>query len=328
MELRHLRYFSAVAEQLSFRKAAQTLQTSHPSLCQQIKDLESELGTRLFERKRNKIALTEPGRAFLAGARQTLKSAVDAVEVTRRASLGYLGQLRIGVIGLSCPEILRQMISAFRQRFRNVQITLVQQKNNEGIDSLLSRTHVALGFLSRDFTKNAVTKWKSETLATASIEIASSFFDLSRNGVTLTDVQSQTFLIPDRSYAPDYFEWSSPVFTSLQSALPRMNAVESAESLFTMLRAGAGVALLSPLHIQNRSEGLSLTRLFEPEVEFTLSIVWDDRSEDLLLHNFLALSRELNGSTELRPFDVPEACSWQAARSDQAPLFPSARRMP
>jgi len=57
------------------------------------------------------------------------------------------------------------MISAFRQRFRNVQITLVQQKNNEGIDSLLSRTQVALGFLSRDFTKNAVTKWKSETLA-------------------------------------------------------------------------------------------------------------------------------------------------------------------
>jgi DNA-binding transcriptional LysR family regulator len=48
-----------------------------------------------------------------------------------------------------------------------------------------------------------------------------------------------------------------------------MNAVESAESLFTMLRAGAGVALLSPLHIQNRSEGLSLTRLFEPEAEFT-----------------------------------------------------------
>src|SRR5258708_22310454 len=91
MELRHLRYFSAVAEQLSFRKAAQTLQTSHPSLCQQIKDLEHELGTRLFERKRNKIALTEPGRAFLAGARQTLKSAVDAVEVTRRASLGVLG---------------------------------------------------------------------------------------------------------------------------------------------------------------------------------------------------------------------------------------------
>ena len=87
------------------------------------------------------------------------------------------------------------------------------------------------------------------------------------------------------------------MFTSLESRLPRMNVVESAESLFTMLRAGAGVALLSPLHIQNRREGLSLTRLFEPEVEFTLSIVWDDRSEDLLLHNFLALSRELNEVT-------------------------------
>jgi DNA-binding transcriptional LysR family regulator len=81
-----------------------------------------------------------------------------------------------------------------------------------------------------------------------------------------------------------------------------MNAVESAESLFTMLRAGAGVALLSPLHIQNRSEGLSLTRLFEPEAEFTLSIVWDDRSKDLLLHNFLALSKELNSRHVIRRF--------------------------
>jgi hypothetical protein len=174
----------------------------------------------------------------------------------------------------------------FRSRWSN--------KNNEGLDSLLSRTQVAVGFLSHDFTKNAVTKWKSETLATASIGIASSFFDLSRNSVTLSDIQSQTFLIPDPSYAPDYFEWSSPLFTSLESALPRMNVVESEESLFTLFRAGAGVALLSPLHIQNRSEGLSLTRLFEPEAEFTLSIVWDDRREDLLLHNFLALSRELN----------------------------------
>jgi DNA-binding transcriptional LysR family regulator len=303
MELRHLRYFSAVAEQLSFRKAAQTLQTSHPSLCQQIKDLENELGIQLFERKGNKIALTEPGRAFLAGARQTLKSAVEAVELTRRTSLGYLGQLRIGIIGLSCPEILSRMICAFRQRFRNVQITLVQQKNGEGIDSLLSRTQVAVGFLSRDFTKGAVTKWKSETLATASMGIVSgsSFFDLGRNGVTLSDVQSQTFLVPDPGYAPDYSEWSSPLFTSFEPGLPRMNVVESSESLFTMLRAGTGVALLSPLHIQNRSEGLVLTRLFEPEIEFTLSIIWDDRSEDLLLHNFVALSRELNRAMEFRP---------------------------
>lgn len=304
MELRHLRYFSAVAEQLSFRKAAQTLQTSHPSLCQQIKDLENELGIQLFERKRNKIALTEPGRAFLAGARQTLKSAVEAVELTRRTSLGYSGQLRIGIIGLSCPEILSQLISAFRHRFRNVQITLVQQKNGEGIDSLLSRTQVAVGFLSRDLTRNAVTRWKSETLATATMGIVSgsSFFDLGRNGVSLRDVQSQTFLVPDPVYAPDYFEWSSPFFTSrLESGLPRMNVVESSESLFTMLRAGTGVALLAPLHIQNRSEGLVLTRLFEPEIEFTLSIIWDDRSEDLLLRNFLALSGELNSKMEFLP---------------------------
>ena len=79
MELRHLRYFAAVAEDLSFRRAARRLHVSHPSLSQQINDLENDLSLKLFKRNSRQVELTEVGRVFLAGARQTLSSAQKAV---------------------------------------------------------------------------------------------------------------------------------------------------------------------------------------------------------------------------------------------------------
>jgi LysR family hca operon transcriptional activator len=100
MELRRLRYFAAVAEDLSFRRAARRLHVSHPSLSQQIGDLEDELGLKLFKWNSRRVELTEAGRIFLAEARQTLSSAQRAVAQTQEVAKGERGRLVIGNIGL------------------------------------------------------------------------------------------------------------------------------------------------------------------------------------------------------------------------------------
>jgi DNA-binding transcriptional LysR family regulator len=95
-ELRHLRYFAAVAEELNFSRAAERLHMAQPPLSAAIRQLEGELGVDLFTRTSREVKLTDAGRAFLDGARRTLAEADRAVEDAKRAGAGELGRLRIG----------------------------------------------------------------------------------------------------------------------------------------------------------------------------------------------------------------------------------------
>jgi DNA-binding transcriptional LysR family regulator len=131
MELRHLRYFLAVADHQSFRKAARALNVSHPSLCAQIIDLEQEIGTRLFERAKRRVSLTDPGQTFLTGARGTLQCVVRTIETTQQVSRGLQGELRIANLGIMCPSYLAHLIRSFREHYPKVHVSIVQQRNVE-----------------------------------------------------------------------------------------------------------------------------------------------------------------------------------------------------
>src|SRR6266513_559644 len=98
MELRHLKYFVAVAEVLSFTKAAGKLHLAQPSLTRQIRDLEEEIGVRLLNRTKSQVSLTEEGRSFLVDARRILALAGESVLAVQRLSRGEIGQLNIAYL--------------------------------------------------------------------------------------------------------------------------------------------------------------------------------------------------------------------------------------
>ena len=114
MELRHLRYFVAVAEALSFRKAARRLSVSAAALSQQIADLENELGLKLLSRNSRRVDLTEVGRVFLGGARRMLGTAQEAVAQAQEAARGERGRLSIGSIGSLVHAFLPDALARFR----------------------------------------------------------------------------------------------------------------------------------------------------------------------------------------------------------------------
>ena len=124
VELRHLRYFVAVAEELNFTRAAARLRTAQPSLSQQIRRLEREVGVQLLERTNRRVQLTAAGRAFLREARELLNHADRAVQAAVRADAGQMGTLSVGVMPAAEIQILPRILPAVASRLPDVKLSL------------------------------------------------------------------------------------------------------------------------------------------------------------------------------------------------------------
>jgi len=124
IELRQLRQFIAVAEALSFRRAAERLRMAQPPLTTTVKRIEAELGVVLFERSSRVVRLTEPGRVFLEEARRTLAQAERAAESARRAAQGLAGNLRVTFVPTIAHNLLPRILRAFRQDHPRIHLDL------------------------------------------------------------------------------------------------------------------------------------------------------------------------------------------------------------
>lgn len=128
MELRHLRYFVRVASELHFGRAAEQLGISQPPLSQQIRQLEKELGVELFERSSRRVRLTLAGRLFLDEAKATLDRAEHAINVTRRAASGEIGELTIGLSASALfMPIFSESVADFRRLHPDVHLDLSER---------------------------------------------------------------------------------------------------------------------------------------------------------------------------------------------------------
>jgi LysR family transcriptional regulator, benzoate and cis,cis-muconate-responsive activator of ben and cat genes len=137
-ELRHLRYFVAVAEELNFSRAAVRLHMAQPPLSLAIRQLERELGAELFQRSTREVTLTEPGRAFLEGARRTLAEAERAVVSAQRAAAGDVGKLRLAFSWSARYETLPALGQAFRARHPDVELLAQEMWNAQMLPALRS----------------------------------------------------------------------------------------------------------------------------------------------------------------------------------------------
>ena len=147
MELRHLRYFIAVAEELHFTRAAQRLHIGQPPLSHAIQVLEADVGARLLERSKRWVRLTEAGRLFLADARKILALAEHAAETARRAERGEAGELRIGfTYSTPLTPLFADVINRYRQEFPQVTLTLHEMATLRQLDAIGERT-LDLGFI-------------------------------------------------------------------------------------------------------------------------------------------------------------------------------------
>ena len=140
MELRHLRYFVAVAEELNFTRAAERLHIAQPPLSTQIRLLEEEIGAQLFERDKRRVFLTQAGREMLGRARAILGAAEEAKKATRRAASGETGELHLGYAASAMfTELLPAVIRSFQKRFPAIQLHLHEMPSIDQLYAVYNR---------------------------------------------------------------------------------------------------------------------------------------------------------------------------------------------
>lgn len=146
IELRHLRYFVAVAEELHFGRAARRLHLAQPPLSQQIRKLEEIVGCPLFTRTSRAVRLTSAGTAFLERARHTLRKVEGDLEEARRVGRGEIGSLNVGFIGSGMLTPLPAMLGRYRKRFSEVNLQLREFYTASALQALRDGT-IDVGFL-------------------------------------------------------------------------------------------------------------------------------------------------------------------------------------
>ena len=139
MELRNLRYFVAVAEELNFRRAAKRLNLSQPPLTSQVRQLEEEIGATLLERDSHHVALTAAGVVFLESCRRLLRDAEVAAESARRAARGETGCLAIGFVPSLAYGVAPSLFRYYRRKFPKVSLTLSEMDTSRQLTELVAR---------------------------------------------------------------------------------------------------------------------------------------------------------------------------------------------
>ena len=247
MELRHLRYFLAVAEALNFTKAAALLRVAQPALSRRVQDLEDEIGVDLLKRSSRGVLLTAEGKVFLEKTRHILKLADESVEQVRALARGEEGELHIGYAPAPTVEILPPALAAFQKAFPRVRVLLHDCSEQELMEGLRNgRLELALMPCG---TGSQSVGLEFETLRSYPIcvAVAPAHRFARLKTITLGMVAAEPIIGFNRKDYPEYYVSLDRLFGPLGIKPRVVVECDSSSSLITEIETGRGVAIASPI---------------------------------------------------------------------------------
>ena len=275
MELRHLRYFVAVAEMENVSRAAmQRLHVSQPSLSRQIRDLEDEMGVQLLERTAKSVRLTEAGRAFLDEARAILKHTDDAVGKVRAIAGKTETELHIGDWPLATGRVMPALLRAYQQAMPNVKVKVHDwpvEKNIAGVRD----GRLQLAIILPPLKANALEELRFEELITARVCLAVSCDHpfARRHSVSLADAAREPFVGLTREEYPRYLEYLNAIFARVNDKPRLVEEQDGWSGVFSAVSAGTGVALTSDAFSYAFNDRIKLLRLTPEPKRIAIGII-------------------------------------------------------
>lgn len=305
VELRHIRYFIAVAEYLNFRKAAQRLHIAQPPLSRQIRQLEETLGVDLFARDKRGVELTKAGHAFLEEARKLLVQAGHAVEAARQAQRGETGMVKVGIAS-GLGGVVSQVVFEFRKRWPGIEVECRDIFSNFQNDAL--RKHeIDVGFLRPPLDHVAL---DCELLYDEEfvVIVPKQHRLAKRRSLRIHDIADEPLIIFDRSFSSGLYDKILGLY-SRHGLTPRLipTHVEAHEEAGAIMVASGKAIFMGAGAIVNRTVAgiqLASVRLNEPEAKIEVYAAWRKDDASPALHGFLDCVRTIVPAQKQKPVSI------------------------
>ena len=295
MELRHLRYFVAVAEALSFTKAAQKLRLAQPSLTRQVRNLEDEIGVRLLERANNRVALTEEGRLFLFDAKKLLAMCAESVAAVQRMNRGESSQLNIGYIANIHYGLLPATLGAFRKLYPRVALNLFDMTSAEQFLALEGHK-IDLGFIGlRPALSGHALLAEGVAHDTMLVALPAGHLLAKKAKLKLADLASQFFIGMSAKTHPGAREWLLETCAGAGFAGKILQEADVEPTAIRFVADGLGVAFMPEQITGLPHEGV-VFRPLAPPLRRESTIAWRADNPSKPLQDYIQIVKDLSRS--------------------------------
>jgi DNA-binding transcriptional LysR family regulator len=285
IELRHLRYFLAVAEDLHFRRAAERLYISQPGLSRQIKQMEEELGFPLFERTNKKVFLTKPGEYLKKEISLLMKNLEGVITHAQYLHDGVEGEIKFGYVGSAMQNVLPNLLLRIREKNKNIHFNLKEMENPDQIDALLVQD-IDLGFVRLKRVPRGL-QIHPVFEDTFSLVLPKDHPINSSNFKNLSQLQKEDFILFEQSYSPDYFDQVMQIFKDSGFSPTISHNTVHASTIFKLVENNFGVSLVPSALQIGYSGNIKFIALNKIKQRTVLSLAWNSSNRNPILKKVL-----------------------------------------
>ena len=285
LELRHFRYFLAVADELHFRKAAEQLYISQPGLSRQIKEMEAGIGVLLFERTNRKVTLTKAGAFLQTELKKHLKGLEHMIQHAKLLDDGMIGDLKIGYVGSAMQHIIPEVLIALREKKPNILFSLKEMENTNQISNLISQD-IDIGFVRLERVPRGLQTYP--ILKEPFCLVLPKDHKLhSKNFKNIAQLKDEPFILFEPEYSSSYYEKVIQIFGDNGfTPIIKHNTIHSS-SIYKLVANNFGISIVPKSLLQTGITEVKFIELNNIPQRTVLSVVWNKNNRNPVLNDFL-----------------------------------------
>jgi DNA-binding transcriptional LysR family regulator len=287
IELRHLTYFLAVAEELHFRKAAEKLFISQPGLSRQIKQMEDLLQAQLFVRDNKKVGLTPAGYYLKAQSEAIFKELKETKRQLQLIGEGDTGELRIGFLGSAMQTVIPNLLVAVKGKYPKIKTALEERSNQEQVEAVL-KDELDLGFVRLDRVPAAL-NMQTVFEDTFSLVLPESYPMLTREYKGMQCFAADNFILFSQDYSPYYYETIMSICADAGFKPKVSHKSVHAHTIFKLVENNLGIAIVPTALQAGFQMRVKFIELKDVKQRALLSVIWKKENANPVLKNCMDL---------------------------------------